>query len=359
MDLMSGDKIAFQAANPKRRKTCAWERYERYKIATTVQEARSLGATPEDLRHDISKVFAVVLSRHETPLAKRQKPEVPEVTDAPRWGQANGASMALMQEAPAQGFSTLSSQDGLRGGEAHGTSTMSSSAASSQKAPPGDEALEQAGKVAIQRLQQELVAARRCITELQAEVRQKSESVAKLQAELAKARAMESSLNPGPSLRDDSAPAEADMRGPQAVERLALRACAAVESRASAEDRSRVKATATWIKWLVAHIPEDSHMLRYRSKGVVAAVILHAAWGLEFGKGLPLARTLDHAIASSWPVLNDGPRTQILLMKFLGLTAGECEHSKAVYAKLVRMVWAKGPLGLPGRPAEKFKRPQA
>ena len=100
-------------------------------------------------------------------------------------------------------------------------------------------------------------------------------------------------------------------------------------------------------------------MLRYHSKGVVAAVILHAAWGLEFGEGLPLARTLDHAIASSWPVLNDGPRTQILLMKLLGLTARECEHSKAVYAKLVRMVWGKGPLGLPGRPAEKFKRPQA
>ena len=142
------------------------------------------------------------------------------------------------------------------------------------------------------------------------------------------------------------------MRGPQAAERLALRACAAVESRVSVEDRSRVKATAIWIKWLVAHIPEDPHMLRHHSKGVVAAVILHVAWGLEFGEGLPLARTIDHAIASSWRVLNNGTRTQILLMKLLGLTARECGHSKAVYAKLIRMLWDKGALGLPGRPAE-------
>ena len=58
--LEHGDLLTFQAANPKRQRTCAWSRYERYKVATTVGHARELGATSEDLRHDTQRGFATV-----------------------------------------------------------------------------------------------------------------------------------------------------------------------------------------------------------------------------------------------------------------------------------------------------------
>ena len=37
--------IQFQACNPKRCRAAAWERYEKYKVATTVGDAFKLGAT--------------------------------------------------------------------------------------------------------------------------------------------------------------------------------------------------------------------------------------------------------------------------------------------------------------------------
>ena len=37
--------IQFQACNPKRCRTAAWERYAKYKVATTVGDALKLGAT--------------------------------------------------------------------------------------------------------------------------------------------------------------------------------------------------------------------------------------------------------------------------------------------------------------------------
>ena len=39
------EPIRFQACNPKRQKTGAWERYEKYKIAITIGEGLKLGAT--------------------------------------------------------------------------------------------------------------------------------------------------------------------------------------------------------------------------------------------------------------------------------------------------------------------------
>ena len=54
------DSIVFQASNPKRRRTGAWGRYEKYKVATTVGQARQLSATAKDLRHDVQHGFASV-----------------------------------------------------------------------------------------------------------------------------------------------------------------------------------------------------------------------------------------------------------------------------------------------------------
>jgi hypothetical protein len=45
-------KILFQVDNPKKPKTRAYEQYEKYKKATTMREARELGATKKDLDFD-------------------------------------------------------------------------------------------------------------------------------------------------------------------------------------------------------------------------------------------------------------------------------------------------------------------
>ena len=52
--------ITFQAANPHRVGSAWWRRYEDYKIANTVGEARGLGATPQDLKGDLEGLFAIL-----------------------------------------------------------------------------------------------------------------------------------------------------------------------------------------------------------------------------------------------------------------------------------------------------------
>ena len=51
--------IRSQACNPKQCGTAAWERYEKYKVATTVGDALQLGATVVDIKHDLKRCFAM------------------------------------------------------------------------------------------------------------------------------------------------------------------------------------------------------------------------------------------------------------------------------------------------------------
>ena len=50
-------EIRCNPANPKRPQTKSWERYEKYKAATTVGEFLDLGGTLADLAHDTGKGF--------------------------------------------------------------------------------------------------------------------------------------------------------------------------------------------------------------------------------------------------------------------------------------------------------------
>ena len=58
MEADDGDGIHFVARNPKRPRTAAWQRYEQYKVATTVGDALKLGAMRRDIRHDLKHCFA-------------------------------------------------------------------------------------------------------------------------------------------------------------------------------------------------------------------------------------------------------------------------------------------------------------
>ena len=46
-------RILFSTASPRWPKTCAAKRFATYRVAETVEEARSLGATTKDLKYDM------------------------------------------------------------------------------------------------------------------------------------------------------------------------------------------------------------------------------------------------------------------------------------------------------------------
>ena len=367
MGLADADAIAFQPANPKRQKTAAWQRYEDYKVASTVEMARSLGATTQDLLHDIGKGFAFIARNPEKSPLKRQRGDSEETfADHPKTSAENEeAVLASLQEASEETRTQATSKTAFQ--DALGCKLPMNDKEDSHAAAVGQYIAHEAARVAIQRLQQDLLAARATIVDLRAELQTKKGIVLDLKAKLAEVGARESSLNSAPSQAGESslnsshtqaknsslgssralARVQVDPHGPGAAESLALKACAAVEAKVPVEERSRIQAVATWVKWLVAHIPGGSSLCRVYSVRVLAAVVLHAAWGLELGEGLPLTRTLEYAVACSWRVLKDGPRAQVLVMKFLGLTAGDCVQSKAVYSKMIGMLWATGPIGLP------------
>ena len=58
MNADHGDGIRFVTRNPKRPRTAAWQRYEQYKVATTVGDALKLGAMRFDIQHDLKHCFA-------------------------------------------------------------------------------------------------------------------------------------------------------------------------------------------------------------------------------------------------------------------------------------------------------------
>ncbi len=56
--LPAATPITFQPDNPHRGGTAAYARYDLYKGAQSVGEARELGATPQDLKADLAKGYA-------------------------------------------------------------------------------------------------------------------------------------------------------------------------------------------------------------------------------------------------------------------------------------------------------------
>merc|ERR1711933_455184 len=51
------DQICFHQENPKKPRSKAWARYERYKHATSVRAAKSAGIWPGDIRNDLGHGF--------------------------------------------------------------------------------------------------------------------------------------------------------------------------------------------------------------------------------------------------------------------------------------------------------------
>ena len=130
---------------------------------------------------------------------------------------------------------------------------------------------------------------------------------------------------------------------------LALSACAHVESRAEV---GQLRDTRAWVSWVGDHLPHD--MLCKHHPRVVAALLLHMAWCMEFGDGFPFAQCLVRVIESTrdghtscLPFTRQAP---LLAMKFLNLSAMDCGKAAELHCKLL-MLLAKSPLeGCHGRP---------
>jgi len=74
--------VQFQASNPKRVNSASNDRYELYKVAKTVGEAKSRGATLKDIEHDHDKGYMKLLPLVTLPLAAEpSQPQNPECED--------------------------------------------------------------------------------------------------------------------------------------------------------------------------------------------------------------------------------------------------------------------------------------
>ena len=76
---------------------------------------------------------------------------------------------------------------------------------------------------------------------------------------------------------------------------LPLKSCAHVDNKLVQAEHDEMQAIATWATWVSSHL--SPHVLQHNSACVLAAVVLHAAWRLKLGEGLPLLKTLDRVLA--------------------------------------------------------------
>ena len=85
-----------------------------------------------------------------------------------------------------------------------------------------------------------------------------------------------------------------NMAGKTHAIELALSACAHVESRAEV---GQLRATRAWVAWVGDHLPH--YMLQQHRPHIVAALLLHASWCMEFGDGFPCVQCMVRVIEST------------------------------------------------------------
>ncbi|CAE7545737.1 unnamed protein product [Symbiodinium necroappetens] len=71
----SDTAISFRSENPKKPGSKAWERFEKYKTATTIGEATNLGAQWQDISADFEKEFLTFADVDMPVISKRSAPE--------------------------------------------------------------------------------------------------------------------------------------------------------------------------------------------------------------------------------------------------------------------------------------------
>ena len=274
--------IVFQASNPKRRRTEAWRRYEKYKVATTYGQARQLGATARDMQSDVHHGFASV------------------------------------------GDSELDSERscGPRDPDTHGGDSHSEEDVTTLKAE-------------LATLRKDKESLQHSVAELQKQV----EQLQKLQT-----HKEAPGIFAGASQHKAQSIAGASSHGRPPFLDLAVRACeqGLANHHLLGEQPQRMKNVCVWMEWMNGHVSPE--LVSGSSPRVLAALLLHTAWCMEWGDGLPFSKTLVKLVA----LTRDGPQSRKQLqdgfpfhvMCFLKLTTEDCKDLAGLHCRLL--------MGLPG-----------
>ena len=299
MNADDGDGIRFVTRNPKRPRTAAWQRYEQYKVATTVGDALKLGAMRCDIRHDLKHCFA----------SKIRGAAEASLHAAP------GAAEASLHAAPSSILAA--STDWAAPASSHTSPSVGASREGNDSDGEAleivfpDEGDEAERREQTQDLRAQLQAERMVVSQLRDEVQRLAGHAESLQAQLQAERAAVSQIEKEAQVyKKEAAVAQqkiAELKeknsrdggvenktGKAHVIELALSACAHVESRAEV---GQLRDTRAWVSWVGDHLPHD--MLCKHHPRVVAALLLHTAWCMEFGDGFPFAQCLVRVIEST------------------------------------------------------------
>lgn len=125
---------------------------------------------------------------------------------------------------------------------------------------------------------------------------------------------------------------------------LAVRACeqGLANHHLLGEQPQRMKNVCVWMEWMNGHVSPE--LVSGSSPRVLAALLLHTAWCMEWGDGLPFSKTLVKLVA----LTRDGPQSCKQLqdgflfhvMRFLKLTTEDCKDLAGLHCRLL--------MGLPG-----------
>ena len=297
------DLVVFQANNPKRRRTGAWGRYERYKVATTVGQARELGATAEDLRHDARHGFAAV-----TPALAAGVP-----------GMAAGALPCRDQAPEIAGHGEVEPEK-----EGEEQERKEQEAGRNKNSEGGPSAAEQ---------------------------RAPQREASGVAAEASPHAISKANEDRAPQREVSGIAAEASQRDQQLFLDLALRALehGMAKYHLSEEELQRKNSTRAWLEWLGGHVSPE--LASTNSAKVLAALLLHAAWCMEWGDGLPWSKFLLKLVA----LTRDGAQVRqhmqagfpFHVMRFLQLSAEDCKHVGLLHCRLLMCLASSERKGLP------------
>ena len=317
------------------------------------RSALKLGAMRFDIRHDLKHFFA----------SKIRGAAEASLHAAP------GAAEASLHAVPSSILAT--STDWAAPASSHTSPSVEASREGNDSDGDAweiifpDEGDEAERREQTQDLRAQLQAERMVISQLRDEVQRLAGHAESLQAQLQAERAAVSHIEKKAQVyKKDAAVAQQkiaelkeknsrdvgveNMTGKAHVIALSLSACAHVESRAEV---GQPRDTRAWVSWVGDHLPHD--MLCEHHPRVVAALLLHAAWCMEFGDGFTfcpvsgLVRVKESTRDSHrrWsPFTRQAP---LLAMKFLNLSAMDCGKAAELHCKLLLLLAKSFPRGLP------------
>ena len=351
------DHIVFQASNPKKRRTGAWDRYERYKVATTVGQARQLGATAQDLRHDAQHGFATVGSPPVAPA------EAPRIAVGASHSVSASSAMPRRHWVPEEGEKEQEEEEQEEEEQEEEEQEEEDMSASwecdsdrnwrQRDRADGDNEYTLALKEELAAFQANEERLQRTIAELQKQV----EDLRKLQTrEGAPGIAAGVSFQGAPRAPQQEASgivAEAAQHCHQPSLDLAVRAFeyGMAKYTLSEDQLQRKKSTRAWLEWIGEHVSPE--LVSEITPKVLAALLLHTAWCMEWGDGLPFSKLLVKLVAftrDGAPArkhLQDGFPFHV--MHFLQLSAEDCKSLGTLHCKFLMLLPSSDRKGLPPR----------